>query len=140
MASAHFIVKAAPGSSSVPHPRLGTVPVEGMSEKRMLALWLSGSPHVTITAAGVKAHFKGITPERRAELLALCKSKAECALLTVVPEAGAANAAGTRPSGTSPEEDKEAPAPAEATEEADERPRKRGRRGTDTPEREGAAE
>ena len=33
-----------------------------------------------------------------------------------------------------------APAPAEATEEADERPRKRGRRGTDTPEREGAAE
>jgi len=132
MATANFVVKAAPGTSSVPHPRLGTVPVAGMSEKRMLALWLSGSPHVTITAAGLKAYGKQLN----AAQLASAEQQASASAKKTAPPA---------PPAPAPTEDMGAPAPGEgrgteAPEEADERPRKRGRRGDDTPERASAAE
>lgn len=140
MASANFIVKAAPGTSSVPHPRLGSVPVEGMSEKRMLALWLSGSPHVTITAAGLKAYGASFTlaQSERASKEALGTPGATKGARPP-REAALAPAPSAEPEAA--EETGGTPASAGATpEEADERPRKRGRRGNDTPEGERPAE
>lgn len=135
MAIAHFIVKAAPGSSSVPHPRLGSVPVEGMSEKRMLALWLSGSPHVTITAAGAKAYNALFTPDQRERASKEAPGKPGATKGAQPPQVAA-----LAPAPDVSDEHKEAPVPTEATKEADDRTRKRSRRGDDTPEGQRPAE
>jgi hypothetical protein len=134
MATANFVVKAAPGATSVPHPRLGTVPVAGMSEKRMLALWLSGSPYVTITPAGLKAYGKQLTTEQRERAELQVQSPAKAGAPKPAPEPPPAKAEPREETGETPASAGAAP------EEADERPRKRGRRGDDTPERASAAE
>jgi hypothetical protein len=117
----HFEWVAPPRISEVVHPTFGAVSRKDLTEAQALKLWQAGFPHLAITEEGRKFH--GLAP---------ANAGAPRPAPAPPPEPAAEEAA---------EETGGTPASAGATpEEADERPRKRGRRGNDTPEREGAAE
>lgn len=113
----YFNWVAPPRIGEVVHPVFGAVSRKDLTEAQALKLWQAGFPHLAIT------------PEGRAALL---------------QEKVPAKAGTPRPAPAPPpepaEEEKGTPASAGASEEADERPRKGRRRGTDTPEGERPAE
>ena len=86
-AERNFNVVAAPGTGLVPHPRVGLVPAEGMSDKRALLLWRSGSAHVTITRQGARALLRDLPTVEQVALLKVCKTAAECDALGALSNA-----------------------------------------------------